>query len=114
MPGTSRKKKDTTSTPNATRMSTYPGRTQEGRAAVTAISGVDGKIFPACFMDADGIPMSMAFCLVLHEFSWSDNFHCACKIYIVLDDVPQEKLLQKGNRFYLYHNYRKVAAGSVL
>lgn len=75
---------------------------------------LNGEIFPACFMDADGTPISTAFCIVLHKLSWSDNFHCTCKIYFVLDDVHGEKLFQEGNQFHLYHNYRKIATGTVL
>lgn len=74
---------------------------------------LDGEIFPACFMDADGAPISAAFCVVLKDLVWSDNYHCDCKIQFVLDAAPEEKLFQKGNQLYLYYNYRKIASGTI-
>ncbi len=74
---------------------------------------LNGEIFPACFMDAEGTQISTAFCVVLTDFFWSDSYHCACKINFVLDDAPEEDLFQKGNQFYLYHYYRKIAKGTI-
>jgi len=74
---------------------------------------LNGEIFPACFMDAEGASISTALCVVLTDFFWSDNYHCACKINFVLDDAPEEDLFQKGNQFYLYHFYRKIAKGTI-
>ncbi len=74
---------------------------------------VNGEIFPACFMDAGGTPIRTAFCIALTEIVWSDNYHCTCKARLVLDDTPEDKLFQPGNRFYLYYNYRKIAMGSI-
>lgn len=72
-----------------------------------------GEIFPACFMDADGTPVSTALCVVLTDFVWSDHLHCSCKIHFVLDDAPEERLFSKENQFYLYDNHRKIAKGTV-
>ena len=74
---------------------------------------LNGEIFPACFMDADGTPISTAFCVVLNDFFWSDNHHCSCKVHFVLDDAPEEKLFRKRNQFYLYYNCRKIAKGAI-
>ena len=74
---------------------------------------LDGEIFPACFMDAEGAPISTALCVALTDFFWSDNYHCTCKIHFVLDDAPEEILFRKGNQFYLYHYYRKIAKGTI-
>ena len=54
------------------------------------------------------------------HYTWSkrkyceaDSHHCVCTIQLVLDDAPEDKLLQKGNRFYLYHNYGFAATGTI-
>lgn len=75
---------------------------------------LDGEIFPACFMDKDGVPISTALCVVLEENHWMGGRHSRSKISFVLDDAPEEKLLRNGNRFYLYYDYRKIAEGLIL
>ena len=75
---------------------------------------LNGEIFAACFLGADGTPISTAFCVVLNDFLWLDNYHCTCKVYFVLDDAPEEELFRKGNQFYFYYDYRKIAAGTIL
>ena len=74
---------------------------------------VRGEIFPACFMDEKEMPISTPLCVVLENLKWKGLHHCTCTIQLVLDDVSDEKLFQSGNRFYLYHNYRKIAEGII-
>ncbi len=71
----------------------------------------NGEIFPACFMNADGQPISTALCVVLENIHWESSHRCMCTIQIVLDDVSSKNLFQKGNTFNLYHNYRLIAKG---
>ena len=73
----------------------------------------NGEIFPACFMDADGTPISTALCIVLDNIKWSGLRRCSCEIQFVLDDIDTKNYFKKGNRFYLYYDYRKIAEGFV-
>ena len=75
---------------------------------------LDGEIFPACFMDKDGTPISTALCVILEKIRWTNSHRCTCNISFVLDDIPEKTFFQKENRFYLYHNYRKIAEGTIL
>ena len=61
---------------------------------------MNGEIFPVCFIDENGVPISLMLCVVMEHFHWTDSHHCVCTIQLVLDDAPEDKLLQKGNRFY--------------
>lgn len=74
---------------------------------------MNGEIFPVCFIDENGVPISLMLCVVMEHFHWTDSHHCVCTIQLVLDDTPEDKLLQKGNRFYLYHNYGFAATGTI-
>ena len=73
----------------------------------------NGEIFPACFMDEKGVPISRALCVVLDYIKWSGSRSCKCTIQFVLDDIESETYFQKGNRLYLYYDYRKIAEGVV-
>ena len=73
----------------------------------------NGEIFPACFMDKNGVPISRALCVVLDHIKWSGSRSCKCTIQFVLDDIDPEIYFQKGNRLYLYYDYRKIAEGVV-
>ena len=73
----------------------------------------NGEIFPACFMDEKGVPISKALCVVLDYIKWSGSRSCKCTIQFVLDDIESETYFQKGNRLYLYYDYRKIAEGVV-
>lgn len=74
---------------------------------------LNGEIFPACFTDANGQPISTALCVVLEDIKWADKRQCNCNIHFVLDNAPSEELLCSGNQFYLYHNYRLIAKGQI-
>ena len=71
------------------------------------------EIFPAFFLDAHGQLLSQGLCVVLENIRWTGWRRCSCHMEIVLDDVPAEQYLQSGNRFYLYHRKRKIAAGTI-
>ncbi len=73
----------------------------------------NGEIFPACFMDVNGQPISTALCVVLENIHWENPRRCTCTIQIVLDTVSSKNLFQKGNMFNLYHNYRLIAKGTL-
>ena len=73
----------------------------------------NGEIFPACFMDEKGAPISRALCVVLDNIKWSGSRSCKCTIQLVLDDIEPETYFQKGNRLNLYCDYRKIAEGVV-
>lgn len=71
----------------------------------------NGEIFPACFMNADGQPISTALCVVLENIHWESSHRCTCTIQLVLDNISAQDLFQQGNTFNLYHNYRLIAKG---
>ncbi len=71
----------------------------------------NGEIFPACFMDANGQPISTALCVVLENIHWENQHRCTCTIQIVLDTISSQDLFQKNNTFNLYHNKRLIAKG---
>ena len=73
----------------------------------------NGEIFPACFMDENGVPISRALCVVLDNIKWLGSRNCKCTIQFVLDDIKSETYFQKGNRLYLYYDYKKIAEGVV-
>ena len=52
-------------------------------------------------------------CVVLDNIKWSGSRSCKCTIQFVLDDIESETYFQKGNRLYLYYDYRKIAEGVV-
>lgn len=74
---------------------------------------IDGEIFPACFFNAKGILISQTLCVALEKIHWKGKRRCECRISFVLDDVDPEPYFQKGNRFYLYYEYRKIAEGEI-
>ena len=74
---------------------------------------LNGEIFPACFMDENGVPISRALCVVLDNIKWLGSRNCKCTIQFVLDDIKSETYFQKGNRLYLYYDYKKIAEGVV-
>ena len=73
----------------------------------------DGEIFPAYFLDAGGRLISAGLCVAMEEIVWTGARQCSCHISLVLDDVPAERYLRPGNRFYLYQHYRRIAEGVV-
>lgn len=73
----------------------------------------NGEIIPACFMDKEGSPISDALCVMLENLHWSGIHRCTCHISLVLDDVPTESLFLPGNQFYLYHNKKQIAKGTI-
>ena len=73
----------------------------------------NGEIFPACFLDTEGNPISTPVCVVLENLEWEKGRRCRCTIQVVLDEVPEEGLFFRGNRFYLYHNRKKIAEGEI-
>ncbi len=77
------------------------------------IQVAEGEIFPACFTDENGQPISTALCVVLENIEWADSRNCICDISFVSDDTANEKLLCPGNRFYLYHRHSIIAEGAV-
>lgn len=74
---------------------------------------LNGEVFPACFMDPDGTPISHPLCVALKKIHWLNGFHCACSISLILDNVPEDTLLISGNQFFLYHDYQKIAKGVI-
>lgn len=73
----------------------------------------NGEIFPTCFLDTEGNPISTPVCVVLENLKWEKGRRCRCTIKVVLDEVPEEGLFGRGNRFYLYHNRKKIAEGEI-
>ena len=88
-------------------------RRSEGGVIFPRWQAPNGEIFPACFMDEKGVPISKALCVVLDYIKWSGSRSCKCTIQFVLDDIESETYFQKGNRLYLYYDYRKIAEGVV-
>ncbi len=86
---------------------------KEGGIFFPILQAPSGEIFPACFMDKNGVPISRALCVVLDHIKWSGSRSCKCTIQFVLDDIDPEIYFQKGNRLYLYYDYRKIAEGVV-
>lgn len=72
----------------------------------------NGEVFPAYFLDSGNNLISSAYCVCLDSISWQDSHHCSCEISLVLDGAPTE-LLTKGNQFYLYHEKRRIASGTI-
>lgn len=77
------------------------------------LSVLNGEIFPACFLNSEGKPISTPVCVVLENLKWEKGRRCRCTIKVVLDEVPEEGLFCRGNRFYLYHNRKKIAEGEI-
>ena len=77
------------------------------------IQVAEGEIFPACFTDENGQPISTALCVVLENIEWAGSCNCICDISFVSDDTANENLLCPGNRFYLYHRHSIIAEGAV-
>lgn len=73
----------------------------------------NGEIFPACFINEEGSPISDALCVTLENLHWLGIHRCTCHISLVLDDVPTESLFLPGNQFYLYHNKKQIAKGTI-
>lgn len=73
----------------------------------------NGEIFSACFIDANGQPISTALCVVLENIHWENPHRCTCTIKLVLDDVAAQDLFQKHNTLNLYYKYRLIAKGIV-
>lgn len=73
----------------------------------------NGEIFPACFIEANGQPISTALCVVLENIHWENSHCCTCTIKLVLDDISLQDLFQKNNTFHLYYKYRLIAKGIV-
>lgn len=86
---------------------------QQGGLMLPRFRIIRGEIFPACFMDEKGTPISTPLCIVLEQLHWKDQHHCTCTIQLVLDDVPDELLFQPNKRFFLYCDRRKVATGLI-
>ena len=73
-----------------------------------------GEIFPVCFMNAEKTTISGALCVVLDDLKWSGTHRCTCNIQLVLDTLSEKNFFQKSNKFYLYHDYQKIAEGIIL
>ncbi len=74
----------------------------------------NGEIFPACFLNPEGNPISTPICVVLENLKWEKGRRCRCTIQVVLDEVSEEGLFCPGNRLYLYHNRKKIAEGEII
>ncbi len=88
-------------------------RRKAGGLTCPKIQVAEGEIFPACFTDENGQPISTALCVVLENIEWAGSRNCICDISFVSDDAVNEKLLYHGNRFYLYHRHSIIAEGAV-
>ena len=88
-------------------------RRKAGGLTCPKIQIAEGEIFPACFTDENGQPISTALCVVLENIEWADSRNCICDISFVSDDTANENLLCPGNRFYLYHRHSIIAEGAV-
>ena len=75
---------------------------------------LNGEIFPACFLNPEGNPISTPICVVLENLKWEKGRRCRCTIQVVLDEVSEEGLFCPGNRLYLYHNRKKIAEGEII
>lgn len=75
---------------------------------------LNGEIFPACFLNPEGKPISTPICVVLENLKWEKGRRCRCTIQVVLDEVSEEGLFCPGNRLYLYHNRKKIAEGEII
>ena len=78
------------------------------------LSVLNGEIFPACFLNSEGKPISTPICVVLENLKWEKGRRCRCTIQVVLDEVSEEGLFCPGNRLYLYHNRKKIAEGEII
>lgn len=73
----------------------------------------NGEIFPACFLDANGQPLTTELCIVLEDIEWTDSRHGRCKTHLVLDSISSQEIFSKADTFYLYYNRRRIAQGSI-
>ena len=89
----------------------YPHK--QGGLVAPRLRMMKGEIFPVCFMDSEHTPISAALCIVLESIKWEDSHHCSCSIRLVLDPISEEKYFIRGNTFYLYHDYQKLAEGFI-
>lgn len=72
----------------------------------------NGEIFPACFVNTQDMPITDLWCICLQHIKLKRGY-CIAKIAFVLPNPPLN-LLDRGCRFYIFHNRRKVAAGEIL
>lgn len=98
---------------SAAKVTIFWEKKKQGGLRLPRLQVLNGEIFPVCFLDKDGTPISPALCAVLKKLHWSSSLRCACKISLILDNIPDDKLFISGNQFYLYHNYQKIAKGII-
>lgn len=70
-------------------------------------------IFPVCFVDGQGTPVSQMWCVKLEGIKRHGLYHADARISFLLKEAP-ESLLKTGNHFYIFNNKVKIGEGTVM